>query len=177
MAKRIGGSSSTHISSHLRHTDLSTLAGDMVAAAVLLHGLAALRACLGVGLEMWRGGEEVACLGTFSRSSLPPFPRPASSSPRTDPPHHPPTINPTITPLTCNKGAVAHARGQTRLLPPPTIISLTCIQFRVSLSPVVFSSQIVQLHALGFSGFVGSTHSGAKSFRIQTLLSLAFRKL
>ena len=27
---------------------------------------------------------------------------------------------------------------------------LTCIQFRVSLSPVVFSSQIVQLHALGF---------------------------
>ena len=49
------------------HTYLSTFAGDVVAATVLLHGLAALRACLGVGLQgVYGGGEEAACLDVLS---------------------------------------------------------------------------------------------------------------
>ena len=56
VAKSIGGSFSTLTCPYFLHTDLSTLAGDVVAAAVLLHGLAALGACLGVGLKSVEGG-------------------------------------------------------------------------------------------------------------------------
>ena len=53
--------------SHFLHTDLSTLAGDVVAAAILLHRLAALGARLGVGLQgVYGGGEEAACLDVLS---------------------------------------------------------------------------------------------------------------